>query len=362
MRRRVAIIGGGIFGVSAAAELAGDFEVTLFERRGGLLEEATYANQYRHHYYGYHYPRSDDTVEQCRVSRKDFDDMWGESVVQSPSYYCVAKEGSKTSVAEMLDFCRRHDLPYEVSNPPTGFISPESVAISLKTPEPVFDYALLKQMVFARLNDAGVNIELNSRVANGRLGAGGEKIFQIDRSGKLTEGAYDYAVNATYANLNVFCRWFNFPAREMELRLKELPVIRIPTEELLSVTVMDGPFVTMVPIGRSGLFTLGDVPRSVREVRFSSGGEPWTVRDMEKLSSRWQEMFKANKRFIPILEDAEYIKSMWSILPVKPRSDATDTRPTEIIEHGLGCWSVFSGKIISCATAAKELKRKILIK
>lgn len=109
MRRpRVAVIGGGIFGAAAGIALGDRFEVTLFERRGSLLGEATYANQYRHHH-GYHYPRSADTVEQCLVARKDFEDVFGEAIVRDfPAYYAVAREGSRTTPEDFLAFCERY--------------------------------------------------------------------------------------------------------------------------------------------------------------------------------------------------------------------------------------------------------------
>ena len=63
---RVAIIGAGIFGANCAIELGKSCDVTLFERNNDIMLEASFINQYRHHW-GYHYPRSDKTVQDIRM-------------------------------------------------------------------------------------------------------------------------------------------------------------------------------------------------------------------------------------------------------------------------------------------------------
>ena len=77
---KIGIIGGGIFGVSAAVNLADKFEVTLFEQKNDLLLGATYANHNRHHY-GFHYPRSIETAEQCLNSISTFEKYYLDSLV-----------------------------------------------------------------------------------------------------------------------------------------------------------------------------------------------------------------------------------------------------------------------------------------
>ena len=59
---RIAIVGGGIFGITASIILAKNHQVELFEKNNELLQSASGSNQYRIHR-GYHYPRSPDTVK-----------------------------------------------------------------------------------------------------------------------------------------------------------------------------------------------------------------------------------------------------------------------------------------------------------
>ena len=49
MNMKVAVIGGGIFGITAAFTLSQNNEVDLFEKNGDLLLAASGSNQYRVH-------------------------------------------------------------------------------------------------------------------------------------------------------------------------------------------------------------------------------------------------------------------------------------------------------------------------
>ena len=64
--KKVAVIGSGIFGCTAALELSEDFDVTIFDRAGGILEGASTINHLRHHL-GFHYPRSKETAPSADV-------------------------------------------------------------------------------------------------------------------------------------------------------------------------------------------------------------------------------------------------------------------------------------------------------
>ena len=70
-------------------------------------------------------------------------------------------------------------------------------------------------------------------------------------------------------------------------------------------------------------------------------------------------MCKHDIAFMPIVEKAKYVKSIFSVLPIQPHAHDTDARLTIVTNHGEGCWSVFEGKIITCVSAAKEIARNL---
>ena len=104
-RSRVGIIGAGIFGLSCALNLDKSYEVVVFDQGDTIMAGATYANHNRHHY-GFHYPRSIETAQQCLESRGQFEEMYGECCLWDfANYYCISKENTLTSPEDYVRFC-----------------------------------------------------------------------------------------------------------------------------------------------------------------------------------------------------------------------------------------------------------------
>ena len=77
---RIAIIGGGIFGIASSIILAKNHQVELFEKNSELLQSASGSNQFRVHR-GYHYPRSPDTVKDIIQSENSFKEIFSDAVL-----------------------------------------------------------------------------------------------------------------------------------------------------------------------------------------------------------------------------------------------------------------------------------------
>jgi predicted dehydrogenase len=353
---RIAVIGGGVFGLTAAITLGKHFDVEVFERHADILEEASRANQYRHHS-GYHYPRSPETIQEIREAGADFEKLYGSIVVSKfPSYYCVAKTGSLVTAGQFLKICGQTRLPYRRAYPPAGFLNSKTVDLCIKTPEAIYDYEALKRLLKKKIKDnPRITLNLGHEVTGGRIDPLGKKILTIDGGRQKIEKKFDHVINATYAHHNDFCTWFGFPSRPLELRLKELVVVRLSVAEKCAVTIMDGPFTTLVPMAEKNLFTFGDVPLSVHESNLRRGTPGSYEKKFKRLRSRWEAMRERCQYWLPIIKDAEYVRSLFVVLPVEPAASATDARPTTVTEHGFGCWSILSGKIITCVSTAKKI-------
>ena len=357
----VAIIGGGIFGATAAIIIGKYFPVTLFEKKSGLLAEASLANQYRHHY-GYHYPRSPETIQEVREARRDFESVYREAISSGfPSYYCVSQKGSLVSAKQFLKVCKQNGLPAKRAYPPKIFLNRDTVSLSVRTPEAVYDYKKLKNLVSRELRgNQNVKLKLNSEILSARLNKDGKKTLIINsKNGSKSSEEFDCVINATYARYNNFCDWLGFPLKNLNFRLKELAVVRLKTSDKCAVTIMDGPFATILPMDSHGnLYTLGDVPLSVHKSYVNL--KSLSLDKIRKLPApRWEEMKERCSRWFPILKNSEYIKSMFVILPTEPASAGTDARPTVVAFHGFGCFSIFSGKVITCVSAAKKILREL---
>lgn len=361
MRRpTVAIIGAGIFGVSCALELGKFCDVVVYEQHNDIMMEGTYGNQYRHHS-GYHYPRSAETVQQCQRAEADFNAVWGSAIIRNfPAYYAVAREGSKVTAQEFLAFCDRLHLPYTVAYPSGELLNKDQVAVCVETLESVYGYAHLRVLAKKYLAcNSHIRLKIGHQVVAAQIEAdSGKKKFSVRANGQIIEEAFDYVVNAMYANHNLFGMWFGFSVSPIEFRLKEIVVVDLPLEDTFAVTIMDGPFMTLVPTDVPGQFTFGDVARSIHEVRVSDTGIPWHYEEISR-SSRFEEMREHDIVFMPILKKATYVKSIFSVLPVRLNTRDTDARLTTVTNHGNGCWSVFEGKIITCVSAAKEIAHNL---
>ena len=91
--KKIAIIGGGVFGCTIAWILAkNNHLVDLYEKKEDIFMAASGINQYRLHR-GYHYPRSKETILTCLEGEKEFRKVYGDCVIDEPHkhYYGIAK-------------------------------------------------------------------------------------------------------------------------------------------------------------------------------------------------------------------------------------------------------------------------------
>ena len=109
---KIAIIGGGIFGVQIAIKLSKNHSVEIFEKNGNILNSASGINQYRLHR-GYHYPRSNETVQSSLYSENKFRKEFSDAIIDNNEhYYCIAKENSFTNSEQYIKFCKSNNLEF----------------------------------------------------------------------------------------------------------------------------------------------------------------------------------------------------------------------------------------------------------
>ena len=355
---KVGIVGAGVFGLTCALALPSDIKITLLDENREVLKKASYANQYRHHA-GFHYPRSEETIQEILESEDEFRGLYGDLIVSNfPSYYAIAKAGSKISPDAFLRVCNKFKMWYREAQCPKEYLNPNLVSLIIETKESVYDYKKMKLFFEQKLSQkTNITTALHSRVTNIRLLDSGQKQVTYMQNGKQIQNGFDYLINATYANVNQWCDWLRFQKRDLIYRVKELVNLNIsPNSHKCAVTIMDGDFATLVPQGSSPTgYTLGDVPLSIHEEvnrrRYEARFRDWT----KGRSTRWPEMQNRCLEWFPILKRATYVSSMFVTLPVEQRQMETDGRPTIVTDHGFGCWSVLSGKIMTSAKAAKVI-------
>ena len=342
---RVAVVGAGIFGITAAVRLAGaGHDVVLFERSDRILSGASFANQYRLHR-GYHYPRSKATALQSLRAEPAFREEYGGAVFAGGDhYYCIAASDSKTSCEQFEAFCRDLGLSYE---PVTlDLVDPSMIAGSYRVTERLIDVEALVRLCRAKIERSGVNLKLST-------------LFKP----QMARG-YDLTVVATYANLNSALPERVGTNRPFQFEVCEKPVVSLPPEFAgKSAVIMDGPFMCFDPIGRTGRFVLGNVVHAIHATTVApkpiidEAIAPMLDRGVvaDPAVTNIERFLEHGSRYIPGLRDAQHLGSMFTIRAVLPHTDATDERPTQVTDLGDGLISIFSGKIGTCVEAAEKV-------
>jgi len=362
MSKSVAVIGCGIFGAMAAIRLAQrGASVTVFERQSAPLMGASFNNQNRLHL-GFHYPRDDETARQCIRGFQRFRDEFGECVLDGfTNAYFIASEGSFTTADNYLAFCQRLGLRHERVDP-EAFLPPvKGVELGVVCDEVVYDSSVLRGLVLKRLAAAGVQPRFGSNVTG--LARNGER-FALESDG-YSVGTFDSVVNCTYADINRLTEQIGHPPSLRQYEYTMVPIIdwgRAP----VGITVMDGPFMTVLPFGKTGHFLLYHVAHTVVE-RVVSAQMPAEWLNPATLPSTHvdrTELFERMRgvctRFIPALSEAKLVGYLEGPRVVLANRDSTDARPSIVQQHEPGYLSVFTGKIDHCVWVADDIADSLL--
>jgi hypothetical protein len=341
---KIAVVGGGIFGVTCATALARrGHRVTMFESAADILVAASGINQYRLHR-GYHYPRSEETATASRDTEVSFRSVYGRAVMgRRDHFYAIARERSLTSGPELLAFLDRMRLPYERVQP--DWLDEENLELAVAVEESLFDPLMLRALAWEQLREAGVRVELRRRV----------RVAELE--------SFAEVVVATYAALN-YALAGAADERDYQFEVVEKPLVRAPASLAgKSVVVLDGPFTCIDPYGESGLSVVGHVVHAIHHSNVGLHADvpeelaPLLNRgvvDPPSLS-RFPLFAEAAAAFMPDIAAAEHIGSMFTIRTVLPGLDDSDARPTIVERVGDGLISVFSGKIGTCVRAAEDV-------
>jgi hypothetical protein len=352
--KKIAVIGGGIFGCSAALELSRDNEVVIFEKSDGILNGATTHNHLRHHY-GYHYPRSKETALESIKGRESFEREYGECVIKGfPAYYAIAKKGSKSTAEEFLKFCDNLDLKYEEVEPDPEIFDVSKIVKCLKTDEPAYDPNVLKEIVAKKLGESGIDARFGHEIIGGEILKNGKKKLKIKNEENDFDEDFDIVISAIYSNFNKINKWFGFPKKKVEYALMELLDIELPIKERIAAMIVDGDFSTFVPLKEKCVYRLGHVKKSVLKEGVSDHLDGDLIAS-ENTDSNKDKILEESARYYPIIKNAKFLRSIFITRVVKANVEDTDERPTEITAHGNGVYSIFGGKIITCVNTAKEL-------
>jgi hypothetical protein len=336
------ILGSGIFGLYSASLLK-DYKVAIIEIDDSSFSRASFINQARVHN-GYHYPRSPETalksIHYFNRFSKDFDFAINKEFKQ---IYSIAKENSLTNAQQFIDFCKLVNIPCKQIYP--EYIK-DSVEASFETMEYSFDAKIIKDYLMAN-NKADIYYSTKIEKVEGEYTLYTNKgIFKTDE-----------IINTTYASINQMSELFNLEKFNIKYEICEVIMCDVPDKfKYLGVTIMDGPFCSIMPFGLTGKHTLTSVTYTPHKTSFEQlptfdcQNDDCTKYNLDNCSlcknrpkTAFKEMNDTLMRYVDI--DVKYIDSYFAIKPILTDTEKTDARPTVIKRLDPHFLSVLSGKI-----------------
>lgn len=353
-RQDAVVIGGGFYGAAIAVYLAkqrGLKRILLIEREPALMMRASYNNQARVHN-GYHYPRSFTTAYRSRVNLPKFVRDWPQAVKQDfTKLYAIARRNSKVTAKQFERFCRDIGAHIQPADPSLrGLFEPRLIEDVFLVEEYAFDTTKLASWAERELKECGVEIRYQTRVTE--ISKGAQAPLQV--VAESPQGGRElitcrYVFNCTYSGLNQFKGHFPGVRTELKQEITEMALMQMPASlSGLGITVMDGPFFSMMPFPARGLHTLSHV-RYTPHLHWSDqqGIDPYDKLYRYERESRVDRMVRDVGRYIPATLEANHIDSLFEVKTVLVKNEGDDGRPI-LFERHLelpGCYSVLGGKI-----------------
>jgi len=360
-KSNVAIVGCGIFGAMTAIRLAeSGIGVTIFDSNARPLQGASLNNQNRLHL-GYHYPRDDETASQCIRGFDEFRSEFSDCILDNfDNAYFIATEGSLTSPDEYLRFCRKHQLDFKEIDPNLFNPIVKNVDLGITTNEVVYDSVILEKLITKKFQSLKINPRFNSEITN--ISKKGD-IFSLEINKKIQDN-YDAVVNCTYANLNQLKFQIGQETKNFQYEYTIVPIVdwfRPP----VGITIMDGPFMTVLPFGKSKNFLLYHVEHTVIERKIATQmplewrckeTSPSTYTDKNKV---FKDILESFSEFVPAVKDSNLKGFLETTRVVQAYKEKTDARPSIIDRIDDGFLSVFTAKIDHCMWVSKQISLDI---
>jgi glycine/D-amino acid oxidase-like deaminating enzyme len=347
------VIGGGFYGAAISIYLSrkrGFTNVLLVEREAALLQRASYNNQARIHN-GYHYPRSFTTAYRSRVNlprflqdhplaaKKDFHNL-----------YAIARNNSKITSQQFQRFCTGIGAKLEpLDSAQRHLFEPRLIEEIFIAEEYAFDSTKLAAWACTELAESEVQSALSTTVSAIRKRDDKKLDVSLESSAGDTTVSSRYVFNCAYSGLNQIGGDFPGIQAGIKHEMTEMALIRPPPSlSGLGVTVMDGPFFSMMPFPARGLHTLSHV----RYTPHYSWHEQADIKPYEKLAtyhrqSRADRMLRDVARYMPDIRLAHHVDSLFEVKTVLLKNEADDGRPIFFEQHTAlpGCFSILGGKI-----------------
>ena len=357
----VAVIGCGVFGAEIAMRAKSlGLSVGVYESKNDILLGASANNQNRLHL-GFHYPRDLETGRQSMRGFNAFKNKYPECIQQGfMNAYFVSNTRSLTTPTDYFKFCERLGAPHEKISSDNFPVEVLGASTGILCNEVVYDCTILRRSIWEAFRRNYVQVELNQQVISIDKSEG---IYRLEFEEKLPVLA-DIVINSSYGDMNRLTAQLSHTVTDMLYEYTVVPIIEMDIPKV-GVTIMDGPFMTLLPYGRTDNFLLYNVEHSVIAENVSTQIDPtWLTPEMAPFSKVdkhkfFEKMISTCSKFVPALENAKIKGFLEGPRMVMAHQDATDARPSVVTNYDESYYTVLAGKIDHCMWVAEEISLKL---
>lgn len=354
------ILGAGIYGLYAALFCGNRGEkILVIECDTKAFGRATYINQARVHM-GYHYPRSLSTAMKSagyfERFNKDFSFCINREFNQ---VYATSARLSWSDAVQFKKFCEAARIPCEEIEPGKYFNKGMCDGAFL-TKEYTYDAMILKDYFLDKIS-ALKNVEIKYACHTQSI-AKRDDVYEVHTNQGIFTAPF--LLNATYASSNQILKLAGEEKFGIKYELCEIILCRTNHKlEGEGITVMDGPFFSIMPFGKTGMHSLTSVTFTPHNTSYSetpvfecqSRSHNCCTREYlgncnecpAKPASAYPYMSGLARKYMKSEYEFQYEDSLYSMKPILKSSEIDDSRPTVIRVHSKNpsFISVLSGKI-----------------
>lgn len=350
--KKIAIIGGGFYGCYLAYKLSKEkkfnLSIDIFEKNADLLQEAGSNNQWRLHL-GYHYPRSNKTIEQCVIGAKKFTSDF-KRFISYPKYNIyLIHSNSKTSFKEFVKIFKKFKLNFKKFDIKKLKVikNIDQYSGALNTKEGVIKFDRLNPYLKKKIKSR-CNVYLNTNI---------KKIISTDLkvldSKNNKYGKYNFILNCTYINPNLS----NKNKFSIKYELAGMVEMKNIIRKNIALTIMDGNYVSIYPRRKNTV--------SLSSVKYTPIKKFTNITYIEK----YKKIVKKNRnKFISkILNDLNryfYLntkkkkRDLIITTKVKIKNDFFDQR-TAVIKKDKNVFHILCGKIDAAPIIFDEISKSL---
>lgn len=360
------IIGSGFYGLYSAVYFGKKgLQTLVLEKEREAFTRASFINQARVHM-GYHYPRSISTAKKSAGYYERFCEDYGFCINRDfDQIYATSSSLSWTNGVDFKAFCENAGIPC-MKTDVDRYFKPGMCDGAFVTKEYSYDAQILKDWLLKE-----IKVLPNVRIAYGCVPA------KIERKGNIwvvtvsdSRIETPFILNSTYAGVNEVLKIADGGVfTPFKIKYEKCEIILCEVSKQLKhtgITVMDGPFFSIMPFGKTGLHSLTSVTFTPHETSYETvaafscqkeeqlkdnsclpGGLGNCNECKNKPKSAWAYMSQLAGKYLKEEYGIKYNSSLFSMKPILMDSEVDDSRPTVIRKHCSSptLVSVLSGKI-----------------